>query len=391
MREDTPAGKYPSKMSKKRFDSFPSYLTVCLLGLLVAIVSWLAAQNTPERGNTSRLELLHASISRGIVENGIPLKILEGDVHARQDTLELYCDRAVYNELKRDIFLTGHVKLIQGRDTLMAKRVDYNEATKIAIARNEVRVRRPHQQLDCEYLEYHYQTDQVFARTDVFIHDGENRVFITGQKGEYLPDEGRSYVEQNAHLWRMDSTYTDTLHIYSHRMEYFSVDPKRAIADDSVYFVQGKLKAKCDSAIYLFDTETIYLEVDPEVTQEENEIFGKQIELKLRDMEVDKIMVNQGARAISVLDSVSKKENRLEGRQIIMYIDNRRFRELWAISNARSFYHLKEKEEDRGINVASADTIKLFFKKNELDSISVIGGAQGIYYPEDYKGPVKQE
>ena len=62
-----------------------------------------------------------------------------------------------------------------------------------------------------------------------------------------------------------------------------------------------------------------------------------------------------------------------------------------AISNARSFYYLKEREEDRGINVASADTIKAFLVADELDSIAVIGGAQGTYYPEDYKGKIIPE
>ena len=111
----------------------------------------------------------------------------------------------------------------------------------------------------------------------------------------------------------------------------------------------------------------------------------------LENQELREIMVMEGARAVSVVDTALQKENRLEGRAIIMYISNRKLNELLAISNARSLYHLKEGEKNQGINVASADTIKAFFKNNEVDSISVIGGAQGIYYPEDYKGPIKEE
>ena len=74
-----------------------------------------------------------------------------------------------------------------------------------------------------------------------------------------------------------------------------------------------------------------------------------------------------------------------------MYIEDRQLSEIHAISNARSYYHLKENEESKGINVASADTIKAFIVKNELDSIAVIGGAQGTYYPQDYKGKIVRE
>ncbi len=74
-----------------------------------------------------------------------------------------------------------------------------------------------------------------------------------------------------------------------------------------------------------------------------------------------------------------------------MFISDRKLEKIYAISNARSLYYLKEKEEDRGINVASADTIKAFLKDNELDSIAVIGGAQGVFYPHDYQGIIVEE
>ena len=46
---------------------------------------------------------------------------------------------------------------------------------------------------------------------------------------------------------------------------------------------------------------------------------------------------------------------------------------------------------DQGFNAASADTIRIFFAEQVLDSIAVQGGAQGTYYPSDYKGKVKVE
>ena len=363
-------------------------LTLSIISCLI-VISFIVFGGSQNR--SSRLELLHADVSKGIVENGSTFRILEGNVHARQDTLELFCSRAIYGEEQKVITLMGNVKLLKGRDTLIAEEVRYFEEREIAIAEREVQVFRPDQEMRCQYLEYHYQTDMIKATGDLFLQEKTNHVFVTGLKGEYSPKSHSSFVQNNAHLWRVDSTSTDTLHIFSDRMEYHFGDERRAVARNNVHIQQGDMHATCDSAIYLIKEDIILLEGKPKAVQENNEMYGKHIKLFLKDRELERINVEGGAQAISFADSLLEKENRLEGKQIVMYINNRKLIKLFAISNARSYYHLEESEEDKGINVASADTIKAYFKNNEIDSISVIGGAQGIYYPEGYKGPILQE
>jgi lipopolysaccharide export system protein LptA len=281
--------------------------------------------------------------------------------------------------------------LTKGSDSLFAREVRFFEESEIAIAQGDVKVFRPGQYLEADYLEYHYENDQIRARGNLLLHDMENTVYLTAEFGEYLPKERLSYVRNNAHLWRIDSTTTDTLHIYSNQMEYYSEGIRRAIARDSVKILQAKLHAKCDSAIYLIDEDVIFLESKPEAVQENNRMFGKRMKLVLKDRELKQIRVSGNAFAISVIDSFLVKENRLEGQEIIMYITDQKMNQIYAVNNARSFYYLKEKDEDRGINVASADTIKAFLKENELDSIAVIGGSQGIFYPEGYQGKIIEE
>jgi hypothetical protein len=281
--------------------------------------------------------------------------------------------------------------MYRGKDTLLAHEARYFEESQIALAEGDVKVFRPAQEMKSDYLEYHYVNDQIRARGDLFLHDRDNRVYITAETGEFIPEQKYSYVRENSHLWRIDSTATDTLHIYSHKMEYHFSDFKRAIARDSVQIFQGNLNAECDSAVYNIDEDIIYLKSRPEAIQENNQMLGKQMKLILENRELREIHVTGDARAISTLDSVVEKENRLEGRELIMYIENRKLVRILAVSNARSFYYLKENEEDRGINVASADTIKAFLVADELDSIAVIGGAQGTFYPEDYQGKIIPE
>ncbi len=339
----------------------------------------------------SRLELIHADISRGYVENNIPYKLLEGNVHARQDTLEIFCERAVYSEVEKILYLRGNIHMYRGKDTLLADEARYFEDSQIALAEGNVQVFRPGQDMKSDYLEYHYVDDQIRANGNLYLHDEENNTFITAESGEFIPEKNFGYVRKHAHLWRIDSTATDTLHIYSNQMEYLFAERRRAVARDSVRIFQGNLFAVCDSAIYDIEEDIIYLESNPQAIQENNKMLGDAMQLILEDRELRQIKVSGEAKAISILDSITQKENRLEGRELIMYIENRKLSTIYAISNARSFYYLKEQQEDRGINVASADTIKAFLFADELDSIAVIGGAQGTYYPEDYKGKIVQE
>jgi lipopolysaccharide export system protein LptA len=339
----------------------------------------------------SRLELIHADFSRGIVENNLPLRILEGNVHARQDSLEIFCNRAIYNELEKILHLTGNVRMYRGKDTLLAAEARYFETSKIAIAEGNVKIFRPRQNMRSDFMEYHYATDKIRATGNLFMNDQENSVFVTARKGEYLPESGFSYVQDDAHLLRIDTTASDTVHIYSEKMEYHFTDRRRAIARDSVKIQQGKFLAYCDSAIYLIDDDIIYLKSRPRAIQENNKMVGKEMQMILVDREIREIHVQGDAEAISIVDTFFQKENKLEGREIVMYIEDRQISKIHAISNARSYYHLKENQENRGINVASADTIKAFIVENELDSIAVIGGAQGTYYPEDYKGKIIRE
>ncbi len=375
---------------EKHIETFQSLKSkVSWFAFFVLMVLFVPFVN--KAATTSRLELLHSDISKGKMVDGRPLRILQGNVHARQDSLELFCDQAVYDETEKILTLKGDVHLYRGQDTLLAREVRYFEASKIAIAEGKVEVFRPLQRLKCDFLEYYYETDKIRANGHLFLHDMENRVYITGGKGEYIPEQKYSYVQNEAHFWRIDSTSRDTLNIYSRIMEYQFGVSRKATAKDSVRIIQENLHATCDSAIYLLDQDMINLKGGPLAIQENNKISGREMQMFLENQELRKIMVTDGARAISITDTVLQKENRLEGRAIVMYISNRKLNELQAISNARSFYHLKEGDQDQGTNVASADTIKAFFKNNEIDSIAVIGGAQGIFYPDNYKGPIKED
>ncbi len=359
-----------------------------ILASLIACLSFSA--NLPAQ--PSRLELIHADVNRGQLSEDLEeLRVLEGNVHARQDTAEIFCDLATYYSRQQKLVLEGNVRIYRGPEVLFAQTVTYYENRKLAISQGNVRVQRPGQEMRSQYLEYYYDTDRAFAKTNLLLIDEDSRARVSAAEGEYIPQENRSRVENNAHFWQVDSSGNDTLHIYARLMEYYFAPERKAVARDSVRILRGDLTARCDSAVYWLDKEQVFLEIDPRSWQQNNELFGRQMELDLAGMELRKITVRGQANAVSVEDSTLQKVNRLTGQEIIGFIVNRKIDQLWAINNARSRYYIKDQESEQGFNVASADTIRLFFKEGELDHISVHGGAQGIFYPVDYKGSIETE
>lgn len=339
-----------------------------------------------------RLELIHADFSRGQkFGQSEEVKILEGNVHVRQDTVEIFCDKAIYFRGLGKLILEGNVRIVRGPQILTARKVTYYENRKLAIAEKKVYLQRPGQELRSEYLEYYYETDQAFAKTDLFLVDRKSRAFVTAVQGEYVPQENRARVEKNAHFWQVDSSGADTLHIYARVMNYFFKEERRATAKDSVVIIRGDLIAQCDSAIYWLDDERVFLEIEPRAREKNNKLSGQRMEIDMSGMKLRRITVRGEATAVSVEDSAADKVSRLTGQEIIAFINGQKIDQLWALKNARSKYYLRDKGQEQGVNVASADTIRIFFKEGEVDRISVKGGSEGTYYPPDYTGNIKME
>lgn len=336
--------------------------------------------------------IFDADISRGKTgPGGEIIRILEGNVHVIQDTLEIFCDRATHYPARQRTVLTGNVKLIRGVETLTARQVTYYDRRKMAIAVDKVHLTRPGQEMRAEYLEYYYDSDRAFARTGLILTDHESRVVVTAGQGRFIPEENRSIVKNDAHFRQINESGSDTLHIFADEMEYRFGRERMAIGRKSVKILQTGLVATCDSAVYLLDSSRAVLDIDPIATQEKNRLSGKRIEMYFVENDLRRIFVDGQALATSVEDSAANKINRLSGQTITAFISAKKLRELWAVSNARSTYYLADKGVDQGVNTASADTIQIYFKAGDLNSIAVKSGSQGIFYPDSYKGRIETE
>ncbi len=349
--------------------------------LLFIVPFSLLAQSSSGGG----LQLIHADRHIGKKVGNEQLRIFEGNVYFEQDTLRMWCDRAEMHEQKKRLDFYGHVKITDGKRVLRARHIEYYWNTRQAYCFEQVQIKGEGDSLFAQYFEYNFDTGKALARQDVFLFDAENLATIWGREVLYLPNEKFSKVTGQAHLMKIDSTSSDTLNIYARILQYVRREPKVAQAYDSVKIVQGKLKAVCDTAIYFVDEEKAILKHKPVAWFEDSELRAKKMTVYFDSLKLRRIVLEGAAIAKTLADSLNGEYDILKGKIIRFYIKNKKPERIIAIDNASSLYYITEQDQDQGANFATADTIKIFFNQGKLDSLAILGGAQGTYYPEKFK------
>lgn len=354
-----------------------------ILKLLLVICALFIQQSPSSKG---QLIVEHADRNMGKEVEGEQLRILEGNVHIRQDTLNMFCDRAVFFESKDKLEFTGNVLIDNGHRKLRAEKIDYYPNRNWADCFGHVVITGKTDSLYSRKFSYDFDAEYAVAEGNLYLADFENNVKIWGQFGTYEARNNRSKVRTDARLVQIDSSSQDSFIVTANRLKYIADSLAMAIALDSVTILQGKLKAICDSAIYFPDEEVARLYKKPVVWYENNELEGEEIKAIFDSLEIKFIEVTGDAIARSVVDSLKEKVNILKGEKIEFTIEEGEPRRIVSQVNAVSIYYLEENGVDQGTNFATSDTIYIYFEEGQLDSIDIIGGSEGIFYPENYKG-----
>jgi lipopolysaccharide export system protein LptA len=353
--------------------------------LLTALISSLSA--------AGGISLVHADLTLGRMESGQQVTVFYGNVHFRQDTLDMFCDSAKYYEKQKYADFDSNVLVLDGQRKLRSERIEYYPEKKTAYCYGRVQIVSDTDSMYAESLIYNFKTKNAKAAVNFYARDEKEQVDVRSERGEYTDSIRLFLVEGNALLSRVDTAADakDTLYIYAQKIEYFAIDSAKAIASDSVTILQKELTAKSDSAVYFVKEQIIWLKKDPFALYENNELSGNVIKVTLDSMRIKKIYSFGKARALEPADSLSGKYNKLEAKTIELQIVDNKPHLMVAGGNAVSRYYLKNKEGGQGFNKASADTLKLFFSNGEMDSLGIFGGSEGVYYPENYQGEIEGE
>ncbi len=332
-----------------------------------------------------RIEIIHADKNQGRMEAGEQLRILSGHVHVRKDSLEMFCDRAVFYTKQDYVHLTGHVRIDQGARRLSSAQLKYYPREDHAFAFGNVLLTTAEDTLRAGQMTYDLARDTLLARYDVRYHNPLKGTRLFGETAFFDRDRDYLHLYGNSRVVQKDDGSADTLRVWSEHLYYWKSPTRQLLARDSVRLEQGDFHARADSIRYDLDREMAYLMGRPRVITGKNILNGNFMIAEMDSSSVRRVLVKNNATALSPRDSVSTEKNRLSGKEIELFLEDKKPTLIIARYNAGSIYYV-DSENERGSNYATADSIHVYFREGKPDSIVVSGGVQGKYYPEDYKG-----
>jgi len=224
------------------------------------------------------------------------------------------------------------------------------------------------------------------ARRNVTVHELADNVTITGGYLENWSEKQASRMKENPVLFNFDTTAgkVDTLVVYSRVMESHRGEPRRLVAIDSVRIVRTELAAIAGLAQFAPRGDSLILRSAPVVWYGETQISGDSINVYMKSRILDRVVVLGHAFGASRIDSLGfVRFDQLTGETMQMSFADKRLQRVDVETRAISLYHLFEDSAANGLNKTSGDKVIMSFAKGKLVSITVSGGVEGQYIPEN--------
>ncbi len=340
------------------------------------------------------------------------ITIVKGPVHyyLPDEDLNIYCDETEVHESKNLYILKGNVLIEDPDKTLQSNLIEYSELTKIAYspgafvlrdsagelsadkgefdyeknilrANGNVEYLSESKTLDADSIIYHQEEEMAFAFGSIRLSEFEQNAVGYGEFAEVYLDRDNGRLHGDPRIAIADTADTDSLYIFGEYLEYFGGDSSKFIVTNNGRFIKGEIEAVCDSALYEDRNEMIYLRKNPRILYRMNRVVGEEIDLYLKEREIDRVLVSKNAVAYSPSDTtgIIKKDNELKGNTITLYFIDKIVNKVVASQNAESLYYIVQDGVLSGKHLVTGEQIIFNFVDGEFNSIVAENGVSGRY------------
>ena len=373
-----------------------SFASILLFGLTALPCQSQSATEEAKEPKQEKIRLVHAEQLTQDVINGITVRRLTGNVRFVQGQATLTCDRAVEYVDEERVVLFGRVKIVDEGKQLTADRINYYESTRKAIAEGRVTFVDSTKTLRSNFLNYDREKEKAFASGNVTLDDNRENTTLSGDSVLYLRDKGYARVMGHPRFVRLDSTESRKLTITGRTMEMFD-DGERVKVSQDVTITRGNVVAHSGELEFYRDEEKIILSITPRAKREDDYLTGTNIEMVLKDNEIEKIHVLKNAIITSRVDTLKDGELRydlLTGEDITVSVRGEQVDTVIVRGRATSYYHLFEDGVEKGLNKVLGDEIRMLFTDGELKRVIVKSDpstSAGTFYPPKSKAMIEKE
>ncbi len=307
---------------------------------------------------------------------------LTGHVRLVDSTTTVTCDHALFSENDDRLNLDGNVVIVDRDATLRSPAGWYDRRTGEAHASGGVTGSEKRQRLQADEAGYLRDSMLVRARGHVHGFDDENKVELGADSIDFHRRTHVSVATGSPWLRQLDEDGHATLL----RALKLTVDSQSRVAEaiDSVTVERDTMRARADYARFDDSTGVGLLLGSPRAWDTETTVSGDTLEThsvkrKLRSVVVrhHAIMDYAGVREANVGET-----SRLTGSRLEAFVTENRIDSLMATGEARNDYQAPTRAgKTNEHNLASGDTILVYFADRKIERARVQGKASGEYRP----------
>ena len=323
------------------------------------------------------------------------LYILRGNVEIIDDEKSLMSDMLQYNAITEEAHSPGLFTYFEFESNrmLQADKGTYFYAENILFAEGNVEYSDSMRRLFADQMEYFEEEKHIDASGNIKCIDYEQNAVATATNGEFMEKEQYGILTGEPRLAIADSAGSDSLFITGKQMEYFGADSIRFVVSDSVTIQKSQLEAYCQLAAYDAGASMVYLRLKPKILHESTTIYGREIDLVIRNETLTEVVVRDSAVALMNADTTGQYDlqNELKGKVITIFFDEENIYKVVATQNAESKYYVFNNNDLQGKNVTSCGQIVIIFENGNVSKTIASPDAIGEFIPKSMLPEIKKK
>ncbi|MBU4444637.1 hypothetical protein KJ656_06085 [bacterium] len=394
---------------------------------LIAALIFLTATTSLYSAPKKKLRLISADRLEQITRNGVSVKKLTGNVHFRKGEVDLKCklaywfekqeranfyrnvhvtkknqillaDTLIYFADKEIIEANGRTSFDDGDISMTARKLKHYVNDDISEARGNVHLKDDERNVAADYIIYYSKDKKAIALKNAVIHDPGRNTSLFADSLVYFNESGNIEATQSPYIVKNDSTGKESFRIKGDVIKGFE-DQGHFITIGNVKIWREDFSAFSEEMEYYDSLEIATMIGKPHVLRDGQELTGERMTLHLKDEILQSLFIYENAVASSnskaylpynAADSASvaqrdsiRSYDEITGKIMEIYFKEGETDSISVFGMATSYYNVTEDSIIQGINIASGDTVIMKFQDKRLNHITVIGGTEGKYIPDE--------
>lgn len=311
------------------------------------------------------------------------VKVYSPDYTMHSDTLEYQTETKV-------ITILGPTTIVGDNRTLYSENGWYNSLTSHAELYKNNKLSYNNYIGTADTLIVDSISNVAIMRQNIHMYDTINRIIVEGNYGEVLKNNDYAFVTERALLILVGQSDSLFIHGDTLSISKDTIGNNVMKAYHNTKFYSIDLQGVCDSMVFPVADSTVYLYKSPVVWASGNQLTGTDIDMHIRNNQVDQFRLNNKAMIVNQVDSTMYKLlpdqkdtmfNQIKGRNMIGYISNNELHLVVVNGNGEVIYYPDDKGIIIGLNKTISSNIRIMLQDKKLKKIAFINKPEGQLNP----------